>query len=63
MCKTDFLYSFKTSIIKMLQIFPIKPNAHIKTESASFTLTSPKKLLCSVIIPEKNKPIRFKLHN
>ena len=54
MCKTDFLYSFNTSMIKMLQIFPTNPNAHMKTESASFTLVKPGKLLYYVIKAGKN---------
>ena len=51
MCSIDFLYSFNTSIIKILRLFPIKPNVQIKTESTSFTLNSPEKLFCSAIIP------------
>ena len=54
MCKTDFLYSFNTSITKMLQMFPIKPNVHINTENASFTLVKPDKLFCSVIKPDES---------
>ena len=49
MCKIDFLYSFNTSMIKMLETFPTNPNAHIKTESASFTRVRPGKLFCSRI--------------
>ena len=53
MCNIDFLYSFNTRIIKILRIFPIKPNVQIKTEKTSFMQSSPEKLLCSAIISGK----------
>lgn len=38
MCKTDFLYSFKTKIMKMLKLFPIIPKIQINTETIGFAL-------------------------
>ena len=50
MCKTDFLYSFKTKIMNMLKLFPISPKIQINTETNGFALNKVNEWFSSFIM-------------